>query len=230
VPYSHIYTASLAGFQGDPDFYLFRVYADPVRQRLSYPYIYGYPIFWSSGDVRMHANAVTQNPALGHYLRSFQFRAKPIYSLSGLSGVTNQLRCTLSSELAYDILSQSPQLTRISALKVPDEDFEYSWILKNSLNMSWHTFETIALTAGPVLEYLEDITIEPDTQELQCPSIFGSFPFLRSLGCRISTRFKVVEDSISPHHLSTLECLRIWYCHSSFLEFLSCLECVFQFI
>jgi hypothetical protein len=175
----------------------------------------------------MYADAVNQNLTLGRYLRSFQFYTDPPDNLLGVDEPT----ITLSPEHIHDILSLSPQLTRISALKFPDDGIDYRWILKHSLLISWSSFEAIAHAAGSVLESLDDIFIKADKpQTLQCPSVFGNFSVLRSLRCSISTRFQVVKDSISAHHLSTLECLRIWACHSSFLELLSCLKCVLKFI
>jgi len=171
------------------------VKADSVPQRLSYPYIYGYPIFRSAGEVGKYANDVTRGPSLGCNLRSFQFRVLPPPGSFPSGCVDDSIILPLKH--VEDILSRSPQLTRISTLSYPDEDVNYAWFFVNSLHISWEIFGALANTVGPVLEFLGDVFIHGDTRELRCPSILGQFSALRVFGCCIFTRFRVVKDRTS---------------------------------
>jgi hypothetical protein len=131
------------------------------------------------------------------------------------------------------IFSQSPQLTRLCALKTYGDDNNYEWARSStlaSLLITWENFVALANTAGPVLETLEDVYIHAGTQEFQNPSIFGQLSALRYFECYIYAHFISSTDSISPHYLSSLVSLRLTGCDPSFLAALSCMKCVTRVI
>lgn len=193
-------------------------------KRLSDPYVYGYPIFRSSEEIGAYANAVAESPDLRGNLRSFQFRDPAVDTLSAFKR-WGRTRVTLTLKHVYGIFSQSAQLTRICALKTTDEDTGFTLVSQRSLVIPWDSFEALANTVGPVLKFLDNVFIKAaGTEGPPCPSIFGRFSVLRSFACCISTRFNVVQDRISSHHLSTVQYLQLGSCHSSFLQFLSCLD------
>jgi hypothetical protein len=171
-----------------------------------------------------YAQDLLLDPSLETHLRSLRFYG-PHSAFSWLDALD---RDRLFPRSITQIFSRSPQLTWLCALKTSVDDY-YGGTLSESLIITWESFVALADTAGPVLDTLEDVYINANSQESLSPSIFDRFSVLRSLRCCMNARF-IATNSILPQCLSSLVSLRLWGCDSSFLNVLSYMEYVKSFI
>ncbi|KAJ7437234.1 hypothetical protein B0H11DRAFT_2108241 [Mycena galericulata] len=130
--------------------------------RLSLPYLYGYPTFWNIGTVRRFATCLKANPSLGLYVRDIHIREPRFGFGSSLGGMPQVLDLT-------PIFSNTPQLARL----ISDESV---------ISLTWETFEILARTAGRTLVELSRYPIERGSAPMPCsPAVFMNFTALRSL-------------------------------------------------
>jgi hypothetical protein len=181
--------------------------------------------------VLTYAYNILENPALGGYLRKLRFSSLFWEFREYVLGEElNLSRCIAR------ILSHSPRLTCIRLMRFSEgvDNVEDVWDAYRPCTfiINSESFVELANTAGPVLDTLDDVFIHTDSQGSQdlCPSIFGQFSALRSWRCCITARFITDTTSISPSYLSTLEFLRLQYCHTSLLDVLSCMQYVTSII
>ena len=149
-------------------------------------------------DIAIFANALTRDPSLGIYLRSFRFRGVILSS---------------SSLRLRRIFSCAPNLQHLHAIKSPsDTDVDDDGWTFNRIFLTWDTFERIANIAGTSICTLQDVSVIRAEAPV-CPSIFGRFLALRRLHCGMSPHFNLDVNVVQRHYLSNLESIQLWTSH-----------------